>query len=256
MSDTEPEPEPETGDRGSAPPLLDQVVRGLREMIAGELVPGVSLPAEAELAGRFGVSRPTVREALRVLAGSGVVGMQRGRRAVVLEPSPEAVAAPLSMMVRADPRHVIELTEIQDALYMLVATLAAQNGRRHLTSLAEAESHLTRMRQARDRDAFDGANSGFHHALARCTDSPTLVFLLEAIDITLKDASHAGFESRLAPGQGRRPRGATEIHQAILDAVHAESRPQAARAMRTHAQFMRKGVRDRVRALLQRQREE
>ncbi|WP_433887549.1 FadR/GntR family transcriptional regulator [Streptomyces sp. CA-111067] len=234
------------------PHLLDRTVQSLRAVIADELVPGAQLPAEAALAERFGVSRPTIREALRVLAGTGVVRMQRGRRAVVLEPSAEAMSVPLSMLVRTDPRHVMELTEVQDALYMLVATLAAQNGRRHLSRLADAEVHLTHMEQAQDRRSFDTANTRFHRTLAECTDNQTLVFLLEAIDITLTETSHSGFESQLAPGQGRKPPGSVEVHRAILEAVHSESPQQAARAMRSHAQHMRKGVRDRVRALLQR----
>jgi DNA-binding FadR family transcriptional regulator len=241
---------PDTFEPPARRPLLDQAVLDLRAMITDELAPGARLPSEADLAERFGVSRPTVREALRVMAGTGMVRMQRGRRAVVLEPSAEAMSVPLTMLVRTDPRHVMELTEVQDALYMLVATLAATNGRRHLNKLADAEVHLAHMEQAQDRPSFDAANTGFHQTLAQCTDNQTLVFLLEAIDIALKDASHAGFESRLSPAQGRRPRGATEIHRAILEAVHSESPQQAARAMRTHAQHMRKGVRDRVRALL------
>lgn len=59
--------------------MSDQVAGQIRRMIArGELVDGDWLPTEAELIERFGVSRPTLREAFRLLEGDSLVTIRRG----------------------------------------------------------------------------------------------------------------------------------------------------------------------------------
>ena len=65
----------------AAASVADELVR----MIVGEMAPGSSLPSEGELAIKHGVSRVTVREAVKMLAGRGLLELARGRRAVVSE---------------------------------------------------------------------------------------------------------------------------------------------------------------------------
>ena len=67
-------------------PLYSQIQRFLREQIsAGTLLPGAALPTEAELCGRFGVSRITIGKALSGLAANGLVVRQRGRGTFVAD---------------------------------------------------------------------------------------------------------------------------------------------------------------------------
>ena len=147
VSDNIRDPEPSTT-------LLEGVVKDLQILIADTLQPGSQLPTEAELADRFGVSRATLREALKVLAGTGVLDMGRGRKTVVRAPTSAVMAGQLSMIVRRDPRRVLELTEIQDCLHNLVATLATRHGRMHLDKLALAERYLEDMAKADSRESF------------------------------------------------------------------------------------------------------
>ncbi|HET9345879.1 MAG TPA: GntR family transcriptional regulator [Candidatus Limnocylindrales bacterium] len=64
--------------------LADQAAEALTEYIATErLQPGGVLPPEGQLAEQFGVSRPVIREALRVLAGTGAIEIVKGKRSVV-----------------------------------------------------------------------------------------------------------------------------------------------------------------------------
>ena len=74
----------------SEPSAVERVVGRLMELILGELAPGTRLPSEAELARQYEVSRLTVREAVKVLAGRGLLEVSRGRRAVVREPDGSA----------------------------------------------------------------------------------------------------------------------------------------------------------------------
>ena len=243
VSDNIRDPEPSTT-------LLEGVVKDLQILIADTLQPGSQLPTEAELADRFGVSRATLREALKVLAGTGVLDMGRGRKTVVREPTSAVMAGQLSMIVRRDPRRVLELTEIQDSLHNLVATLATRYGRMHLDKLALAEGYLDDMAKADSRESFSRANAGFHRALADSTENKLLAYVLDAIEQTLDEVADTGFESQLTPLRPGGPEGALEVHRAILEAVHSENQQLAAKAMRAHAQEMRRGVRSRIRALV------
>lgn len=82
-----------TGDRGKAIPLHRQIERTLADEIRSGILPaGGALPGEPDLARRFGVSRMTVREALRDLAEQGLLIRRHGRRTQV---AAEPVAQPL-----------------------------------------------------------------------------------------------------------------------------------------------------------------
>jgi len=106
--------------------VADELVR----MIMGELMPGSSLPSEAELAVKHGVSRVTVREAVKMLAGRGLLELARGRRAVVSEPNSAALGEFMTWMVQHDPKGVFDLIEIRQSLEVMSAGLAAKMKRR------------------------------------------------------------------------------------------------------------------------------
>jgi GntR family transcriptional repressor for pyruvate dehydrogenase complex len=84
-------------------------VDALNKLVIEELEPGSQLPSEASLAESLGVSRLTVREALKVLSGRGLVELQRGKRAVVREPDSSVLSVYLKAALRRDPRGFIEL---------------------------------------------------------------------------------------------------------------------------------------------------
>ena len=81
---------------GAAVSTTAQVADALAEMILSELSPGVSLPSEADLAVSYSVSRLTIREAIKILTGRGLLDVGRGRRAVVRQPDSAALADFLS----------------------------------------------------------------------------------------------------------------------------------------------------------------
>ncbi len=75
-------------DRTSGVPAFRQVATDLRRKIdAGEYAPGAKLPSERELIDTYGVSRPTVREAVNLLRSEGVVDVEHGRGVFVRPPS-------------------------------------------------------------------------------------------------------------------------------------------------------------------------
>src|ERR1700712_5979415 len=93
------------GREETAPPTATAIVaEALAQMVLGELSPGTSLPSEGDLATRYGVSRLTVREAVKMLAGRGLLDVGRGRRAVVKEPDGVGFSDFLSTVIRNDAK--------------------------------------------------------------------------------------------------------------------------------------------------------
>lgn len=105
--------------------ICDQI-RG--ELESGALKPGDKLPAERDLAARFGVSRLAVREALRSLEYAGIVGLQKGVKggAFILTGRPQAVRESMQDMLSLGSISLASLTEARAALLENAIFLACQ----------------------------------------------------------------------------------------------------------------------------------
>jgi GntR family transcriptional regulator, transcriptional repressor for pyruvate dehydrogenase complex len=207
------------------------VVERLHRLVTEHLEPGAKLPTEADLAERFQVSRLTVREALKVLSGRGLVELQQGKRTVVRELDSSVLSDYLNAAVRRDPRGMLELLEIRRALEGLAAALAARNGTR--AGLAAIESSLSDMATALESDAdASGSDVAFHEALALASGNRMLSFILEGL-------ADALLESFKLSAEGRRFRGGEiretlESHRAIFEYVKAGDPGGATTQMSAH----------------------
>lgn len=205
-------------------------------MILTRMTPGASLPSEAELAERYAVSRLTVREAVKLLAGRGLVELARGRRAMVREPDGAAFADFLLSVLHNDSKGLFDLVEVRLSLEVQAATLAAKRASR--AGLAAIENALQGMRDAeaatdpQAEERFHNFDVGFHEAVALASGNRILGYLFEAMAGPLRNGIQI---SR----QGHANRGHTLAdtiahHQRILDAIRAGNARNAAEAMRLH----------------------
>ncbi|WP_052715851.1 FadR/GntR family transcriptional regulator [Devosia chinhatensis] len=208
----------------------------LADMILTSMAPGSKLPSEAELAERYAVSRLTIREAVKLLAGRGLLDLARGRRATVREPDGTAFADFLVSVLRNDSKGLFDLVEVRMSLEVQSATLAAKRASR--AGLAAIENALQGMRDAAaDTDPgaegrFHDCDVAFHEAVALASGNRILGYLFEAMAGPLRKGIQI---SR----QGHANRGHTLLdtiahHQRILDAVRAGNARAAAEAMRVH----------------------
>lgn len=216
--------------------VLDPVVRELERLVVTQMEPGMQLPAEADLADTHRVSRLTVREALKVLAGRGLVELSRGRRATVREPDSTVLSSYLSIAIRRDPRALLELNEVRQALEVLAVSLAARHASR--ASVAALEAAYEGMEQAAPHDgqgnaeAYTAADIAYHEALGLASGNRMLAFMLEGLADALKLSFIRSTEGHLA-------RGGTweenlEAHREMLDHVRSGDARGAAQAMRAH----------------------
>src|ERR1700736_3034512 len=121
--------------------LYEQIVQQIEESILkGTLKAGDQLPAERELAQRFGVSRTAVREAVKALREKGLVEAYSGRGTFVTDGTSQAIRQSLDLMVKiGQPDGSTSLAELRAILEPEIAALAATR---------VEEQHLATMREA------------------------------------------------------------------------------------------------------------
>lgn len=124
--------------RVRAPKLSHLVAERLRARIAaGHLGAGDSLPSEAQLLTQFGVSRPTLREALRVLESETLIQLGRGARsgATVLAPSIEAATKYSGLYLASHGTTIAEIHQVRMLVEPSLAALLAQRSRKEHVKL-------------------------------------------------------------------------------------------------------------------------
>ena len=161
-----------------------------RIVLEKEIAPGEKLPNELELAQALGVSRATLREAVRTLTAQGVLEVRRGKGTFVsreVEGIEDFGFSGLSR-VKGQLRDLLELRSIFEPAAARLACGRATEG--ELADILERGAAVERcIRAGKDRTAADGA---FHAAIVRATHNEFLTRLLPLIDRAVMTAVEAG----------------------------------------------------------------
>jgi DNA-binding FadR family transcriptional regulator len=215
----------------------EQVADQLRELIVtGEITPGHRLPNEAALGVQFGVSRATVREALRVLATQNLIRTTKGATggSFVILPTADHVSdflsSSISLLSQTETVSLDEFLELRSLLEIPAARLAA---RRHTPEALE------RLRSAIPEDAaappperFE-ADRDFHSHLVLAADNTLLSIATQPIFLVLQRNLR---RVTLDPKVGRHVHA---DHVAIAAAVEAGDEDAAAEEMERHLAYLR-----------------
>ena len=169
--------------------LPEQIADKLREMIIQEeMKTGSKLPAEAELMARFGVSRSTVREAVKILQTEHIVDIRQGQ-GTFLCAMPGLAEDPLGLRFADQEELIAQLLETRLLIEPGVAALAAQ--RRKEEDLAAMKVLLDKMDSAylhgEDYTPYDFE---FHSIIARCTGNDVVGRLLPTIHESIQAGYH------------------------------------------------------------------
>jgi DNA-binding FadR family transcriptional regulator len=162
----------------------EQIADELRALIVnGDLSEGDSLGHEPDLVERFGVSRPSLREALRILEAEGFVSVVRGVRGgvVVHEPDHRMTARTAALVLQARNVDLADVYEARTVLEPVAAkTVARARGRR--AARRELEALVVEQEDAiEDPEAFGLANSAFHVRLVALAGNQTLTIVAEML---------------------------------------------------------------------------
>ena len=208
--------------------LSEEILGQFRELFRqGRLGPGDRLPPERELARIFGVSRTSVREAVRALEEQGVLVSRRGDGTYVSDPEAAAFEPPLAGAVRAQRRRLADIFAFRRAVEPEVAALAAEHASESELLRLEAVLAEQEERLGRGQDE-SGLDAEFHRLLARACRNGVFLSVLSGVQDVLA-------ETRAEPLRTpSRRKASLESHRRILAALRARD-PEAARAaMRAH----------------------
>ena len=215
------------------------VADALGARIAQGLRPGAQLPSEADMAADFGISRVTLREALKIVSGRGLVSLARGKRAVVTQPDGAMFGAFLSSLIKSDPKNLFDLLQVRRALEVQSVILAVRNASR--AGLAAVEAALNAMQaaageidaggaqRAEAERAFHLADVRFHEALALSGGNRVLTYLFEAMEATLYEAFSTSHRGQLLAGMTME--NLCQAHRLVFHHVSAREEKAAVEAM-------------------------
>lgn len=219
--------------------------RLLDKIITAGLAPGSSFGTEAELLTQFDVSRPTLRESLRILESHGVLELRPGPRGgiMVRKPSTDILAHGLSVYLRLHDVPFIAVLKAREVIEPALASEAAINGTPEDFDALEAS--IQRMKALdKDQTAFIEENRIFHSIIARASGNRVLETFWQTISI-LATGEHYGIRYSFGNQQH-----VIEAHQGILDACRARDNKAAAAKMEAHITELEHLVRKRYQNLL------
>ena len=212
---------------------FDDVVVQIREgIVSGEIRPGQRLPSERDLCTEFGVSRPTVREALRALEALGLVEIRPGAKggAFAVQPGEDLLAHALSTLLSFQGATPVELAEFRISFEGENAELAAERATdadvKELSDIANEAADLARSGAIPELWALD---TRWHASVARATHNVVRVGIMLGIQDAIERVrpklsgrlaaapdslgnDMAGLAAALRKHDGRRARRVMETH--------------------------------------------
>ncbi|WP_370326578.1 FadR/GntR family transcriptional regulator [Euzebya sp.] len=235
------------------PRIAELIANDLRSSIlSGELSDGDSLPKQEDLAARFGVSQPSIREALFTLESEGLVVVRRGARggAVVRRPRSDVAAFMSAMVLQSGGTSIDDLAASVALVEPLCAAEAASSADR-----ATLVAHLRQVQQAAEAAVGDGASftplaRQFHDGIVRGCGLQSLSLVVGVLE-SLWSAHERRWAARTA-GEGRYATDAEmeavlHAHAKILQAIEDGDRDTAAEISRRHVQATQRRVLEEIR---------
>jgi GntR family transcriptional repressor for pyruvate dehydrogenase complex len=215
--------------------VSSQIADQIRSSIlAGEFNPGDKLPPERELAEMFGVSRPSVREALNILAASGLVMSYQGGGTVVLSLVETAAGNPLTELIRFQQERALDVIEVRKGMESWTAYYAAQRALpedlRRLEEIVDGmQGNLNGLKPSEDLDA------NFHIVISRATHNIVWLHLMQSLFDAMKEFQQSVWRAVYLTSEDHHL--LFRHHSHIFDRIKARDADGARDAMIEHLTF-------------------
>lgn len=211
--------------------MSEAIVEQIRGLIRSEqLRPGDRLPSERDLGERTGVSRVTIREALRVLEAGGLVEIRVGARggAFVTTPTSSKIGTGLADLISLSPLTATEVTEARQVFELGIIPIVIERATDE--DIDELRSMVAQHQAALKKGAYAMSMSAdFHVKVAACTHNAAIEALMHSFHgpmlMSLREAQV------VAPSMGMR---GTNEHRDFVEAVAARDVHRAEEIMRGH----------------------
>lgn len=204
------------------------------DILCQGIEPGTTLPSERELTVAYGVSRGTLREALRILESNGIIAVRTGPGGgpVVQPIRPDALTRNLSLLLRLSGTPLAEVNDARLALEPLTASLAAE---RATEGEIQRLQELVELMDAsiEDEANFLRLNRQFHEEIAKISRNSVLAFFAGTLG-SINDGHAAGVQYSTS-----RLKAISASHRRIFDAISSHDPECAANESKTHLQEFR-----------------
>ena len=220
-------------------PLSEQIAAHLRNMIFEQhrFHPGDRMPDERSLAKEIGVSRTSLREAIKILVANGVLVIRRGVGTFVSE-TPGKQEDPFGFAFEEDKKQLLSdwyqtRLVVESEAMELVAQNATDDELKHLENLAQSQNDLieTLTDDTTSFYAFMSADREFHNALAAATHNTVMARILPALFEWVYFGAAVGVYSRISFQLWK---NAKDSHKSIIEFLKKRDAKGANLAMRYH----------------------
>ena len=217
----------------SVPKAADVLAGILREKILeGQLSEGADLPNERDLGLQSGLSRASVREALRILEGEGLIVTRTGRNggSAVLRPTSATIERSVGIFIRGQNIRFEAVLETRSAIEPASARFAAKHRTDDdLLAIEQSHARLIDASRADDLQAYVQANLDWHVQVVRASHNELLIAFISAVSKPVYvDSDIEGFNSAEVRS------AVIRAHQQVMDAIRAGDGDAAERRMARH----------------------
>jgi GntR family transcriptional repressor for pyruvate dehydrogenase complex len=213
--------------------VYEEVASQIQQQIAqGRYRPGDKLPAERELAEAFGVSRASVRDAIRVLELAGLVTPKQGEGTVVRQLTIDTVVSPLASVLLQRRELLGDLLDARKIIEPPVAYRAAQHATSQDIEAMREILELQGVKVAAGQPAID-EDSAFHYRLATAARNEVILKVLDVLMDLLREGRERSLQVR------GRPQRSLDGHRRILAAIERRDAEGARAAMDEHLEEIR-----------------
>lgn len=217
----------------NVPKAADVLAGILREKIlGGDLDEGVDLPNERDLGIQSGLSRASVREALRILEGEGLISTRVGRNggSAVVRPTSAAIERSVEIFIRGQGIRLEAVLETRAAIEPPSARFAAMHRTdADLEEIEKCQARLERASEAGDIEAYIRANLDWHVQVVSASHNELLMAFIRAVSHSVYLATDLdGFNSVTVRNT------VIHAHRRVMDAIKARDADAAARRMERH----------------------
>ncbi|OOM11358.1 FadR/GntR family transcriptional regulator [Clostridium saccharobutylicum] len=219
------------------PKVYDQVIEEIKNKIKnGEIKKGDKLPSEREMAESLGVSRTSVREALRALEVIGLVESRQGAGNYIRTNFNNSLFEPLSIMFMLQESSPKEMYDLRETLELQCAKLSAKNIEDN--ELEFLTAILDRMYVAESEEESLELDIKFHYLLAKTSRNVLLINVLEVISQLMDEFIKKSRMQILHEGNTRE--NLLEIHENLVRALKCRDELKVLSAMKEHFDLIRK----------------
>lgn len=217
--------------------VYEQVIEQIKSKIkSGEIKKGDKLPSEREMSELIGVSRTSVREAIRALEVVGLVESKQGAGNYIKTNFDNSLFEPLSVMFMLQESSVKEMYDLRETLELECAKLSAQNIEDN--ELALLTAIVDRMYLAVSEEESLELDIKFHYLVAKASRNVLLINMLDVISQLMDEFIQKSRMQILHEGNTKE--SLLEIHENLLRALKCRDESKVCNAMKEHFDLIRK----------------